>query len=275
MSALMCRCRPHGAVHAWEPGESCSPDRVDPAALSSEQREKVQTALDDVLATPVPYYEDEAVTLWHGDALSDLVYEWVGADVLISDVPYGIDYQSGSRRDSLANSIQGDKDTTARDFVLEAWCDGPALIFGTWRIPRPPKTHTRLIWDTKGALGMGNLSVPWKPSDQEIYVLGYGFEGHRGTNVLRYAPVQSTAKNGRQHPHEKPVDLLCDLISKCPAEWVIADPFAGSGSTLVAAKQMGRKAVGVEIEERYCEIAAKRLQETRWAAPDALFGGVA
>lgn len=219
-----------------------------------------------------PYYSDDLVTLYHGDALSQLSYDWLQADVLISDVPYGIDYKSNRQRMFLEKSIEGDRDTIARDTVLEWWGDGPALIFGTWRIPRPAATHTRLIWDTKGALGMGNLSVPWKPSDQEIYVIGYGFEGHRGSNVLRYPPVQSTGKNGRLHPHEKPVPLMLDLIGKCPSEWVIADPFAGSGSTLVAAKQLGRQAIGVELDERYCEIAAKRLQETRWAAPDSLFG---
>ncbi|MDG3012173.1 site-specific DNA-methyltransferase [Rhodococcus sp. D2-41] len=185
---------------------------------------------------------------------------WLDADVLLTDPPYGIDYQSGSRRADLAASILGDKDTAARDTALTAWGDRPALVFGTWRIPRPERTHTRLIWDTKGALGMGDLSVPWKPSDQEIYVLGKGFTGRRDSNVLTCPPVQSTAKNGRLHPHEKPIDLLWRLIDKCPAG-VIADPFAGSGSTLVAAATAGRRAVGVELNERYCEVIAKRLAQ--------------
>ena len=206
-----------------------------------------------------PYYSDDLVTLHLGDCRE--VTAWLEADVLVTDPPYGIDYRSGSRRQTLARSIAGDKDTGARDGALMAWGDRPALIFGTWRIPRPEGTHTRLIWDTKGALGMGNLSVPWKPSDQEIYVLGYGFEGRRTSNVLCHAPVQSLGYNGRSHPHEKPVWLMHDLIDKCPASWRIADPFAGSGSTLVAAKQLGRKAIGVELEERYCEIAAARLSQ--------------
>lgn len=204
------------------------------------------------------YYEDEHVTLYHGDCRE--ITAWLDADVLVTDPPYGIDYQSGSRRDTLAASILGDKDTVARDAVLAAWGERPAIVFGTWRIPRPEGTRARLIWDTKGALGMGDLSIPWKPSDQEIYILGSGFAGRRDTNVLTCAPVQSMAKNGRQHPHEKPVPLLERLLVKCPPG-VVADPFSGSGSTLRAAKNLGRRAIGVELEERYCEIIAKRLEQ--------------
>jgi site-specific DNA-methyltransferase (adenine-specific) len=212
-----------------------------------------------------PYYEDDAVTLYHGDCRE--VTAWLEADVLVTDPPYGIAYNSGSRREKLAASIVGDEDTSLRDWALETW-GRSALVFGTWRVPRPAGTHTRLIWDTKGALGMGNLSVPWKPSDQEVYVIGYDFHGRRDSNVLRHAPVQSMARNGRQHPHEKPLSLMTELIAK--TRGVIADPFAGSGSTLVAAKMLGRRSVGVEIDEAYCEVIARRLAQ---GALD--FGGAA
>ena len=204
------------------------------------------------------YYQDEHVTLHHGDARE--VPEWLAADALVTDPPYGIDYQSGSRREKLAASILGDKDTAVRDDILDRWGDRPALIFGTWRIPRPNGTRALLVWDTKGALGMGDLSIPWKPSHQEVYVLGQGFTGRRSTDVLTYAPVQSMSRGGRVHPHQKPIPLMRDLIAKCPAG-VIADPFAGSGSTLVAAKLLGREAVGVELDEAYCEVIAKRLDQ--------------
>ena len=215
-----------------------------------------------------PYYEDELVTLYHGDGRD--IPQWLDADALVCDVPYGIDYRSGSRRQTLARSIKGDLDTKVRDDILAMWGDRPALVFGTWRIPRPEGTHTRLIWDTKGALGMGDLSVPWKPSDQEIYVLGKGFAGPRTTNVLRCAPVQSLGYNGRVHPHQKPLELMGDLVRKCPPG-VIADPCAGSGSTLIAAAIEGRRSIGVELEEANCEMAAKRLQDRELN----LFGGVA
>jgi hypothetical protein len=104
-----------------------------------------------------PYYEDSQVTLYHGDCREATA--WLDADVLVTDPPYGIAYNSGSRRENLAASIVGDEDTSLRDWALEAW-GRSALVFGTWRIPRPAGTHTRLIWDTKGALGMGNLSCP-------------------------------------------------------------------------------------------------------------------
>lgn len=209
--------------------------------------------------TTAPYYQDEYVTLYHGDCLK-LADVWAGADVLVTDPPYGIRYNSGQRREKLARSILGDEDTAARDTVLAMWRDRPALVFGTWRIPRPAETRALLVWDTKGALGMGDLRIPWKPSHQEVYVLGHGFTGTRSTDVLRYAPVQSIARNGRHHPHEKPVPLLRDLIAKCPPGTVV-DPFAGSGSTLIAARNLGRTAIGVELEERYCEIIAKRLAQ--------------
>lgn len=204
------------------------------------------------------YYTDDKVVLHHGDCLE--ITDWLDADVLVSDVPYGVDYRSNSRRDTLARSILGDKDTTARDTALDMWGDRPALIFGTWRIPRPDATRQVLIWDTKGALGMGAMDLPWKPSHQEVYVIGRGFTGRRTTDVLAHPPVQSMARNGRSHPHEKPLGLMSELISKCPPG-VIADPFAGSGSTLVAAARLGRRAIGVELEERYCEVIAKRLSQ--------------
>jgi site-specific DNA-methyltransferase (adenine-specific) len=204
-----------------------------------------------------PYYEREGITIYHGDALD--FRGLVEADVLVTDPPYGIDYES-NRFGTLPRSIHGDVDTAARDGMLAWWGSRPALIFGSWRRPRPERTRQLLVWDSGGALGLGALDLPWKPAHQEIYVLGGGFKGRRTTDVLRYPPVQSMAKNGRVHPHEKPIALMRALLQKCPPGAVL-DPFAGSGSTLRAAFDLRRKAIGIEIEERYCEIAAQRLSQ--------------
>lgn len=213
-----------------------------------------------------PYYADDSVQLFLGDCFVQTA--WLDADVLLADPPFGIDYKSNSPRVDLARSIEGDQDTAARDAALELWGEKPALVFGSWRAPRPAGTRALLIWDTKGALGMGAMDLPWKPAHQEIYVLGKGFTGHRGSDVYTVAPVQSLGYNGRTHPNQKPVELLLQLLSKCPPG-MVADPFAGSGSTLVAAKALGRKAIGVEIDERYCEIAARRLSQESIPFEDA------
>lgn len=209
-----------------------------------------------------PYYEDDFATIYHCN-WREVADQWVEYNILLTDPPYGINYESGAAV-TLPASIAGDADTSERDDALAAWDPHdhkpPALVFGTWRAPRPVGTRMVLVWDTKGALGMGDLSLPWKPSHQEVYVLGSGFTGRRTTDVLTFAPVQAMAANGRVHPHQKPVELLGALLDKCPLG-AVADPFMGSGSTLVAAKSRGRKCIGVEIEERYCEVAARRLAQ--------------
>jgi site-specific DNA-methyltransferase (adenine-specific) len=114
---------------------------------------------------------------------------------------------------------------------------------------------------------MGDVTFPWGRGYELIYVNGDGWTGPRESPVLRVIHSASAATR-EGHPTPKPLGLMAAIIRKAPPG-VVADPFAGSGSTLRAAKDEGRKAIGVEIDERYCEIAAKRL------AQDTLFGGVA
>jgi DNA modification methylase len=107
---------------------------------------------------------------------------------------------------------------------------------------------------------MGALDIPWRPSWEAICVLGIGFTGKRSHGVLRHS-LPTLAPERQYHPTSKPVQLLQALISKCPPLADVVDPFMGSGTTLRAAKDLGRTAIGVELEERYCEIAAKRLSQ--------------
>lgn len=199
-------------------------------------------------------------TLYLGDCLTVLP-GIVGVDCLITDPPYGMTYKSGHATNKLwsGDSIEGDETTFIRDYALHWARKLPVLCFGTWKADRPKTTKIVLIWDKGGALGMGDLSIPWKADHEEIYVIGKGFVGSRDSgSVLRHPPVQSTAKNGRLHPTEKPTSLMRDLIRKTPG--CICDPFMGSGSTGVAAMEMGRKFVGIEMDERYFDIACERIR---------------
>jgi site-specific DNA-methyltransferase (adenine-specific) len=204
-----------------------------------------------------PYYDDGRVTIYHGDCREILCA--IEADVLVTDPPYGIDHSSnrpGAPRRGRA--IIGDADTATRDAVLAQWGERPSIVFGSWRNP-PQTVRGVLVWDKGGHVGMGDLSFPWKQNWECIFVAGEGFAGQRGTGVLRHNALPPWG-GVITHPHEKPVELLRALLLKCPPG-VILDPFMGSGTTLRAAKDHGRQAIGIEIEERYCEIAARRCAQ--------------
>lgn len=198
-----------------------------------------------------PYYESGGITIYHGDCRQ--VREWMAADVLVSDPPYGMSYQSGWKDSSY---VANDRNTVARDEALQLWGHKAALLFGRWSVERPAGVRMVLYWDKGDWPGMGDLKLPWGPSTEEIYVLGEGFVGKRTGQIV---PCPKRITDGF-HPTEKPVELMKELLRRCP-DGVVADPFMGSGSTLVAAKEIGRKAIGVELEEKYCEIAAARLAQ--------------
>lgn len=182
--------------------------------------------------------------------------------VVVTDPPYGIDYQSGYATAALwqgGNKIKGDASTKVRDEMLRILQNSPALVFGSRKAPEPDGCRMVLVWDKGPALGMGAMDLPWKPSSEEIYVIGIGFCGARDeSNVLYCPPVQSMAKNGRQHPNEKPVNLIVRLLKKCPGG-IVADPFMGSGTTGVACAVLGRKFIGIEVEPKYFDIACRRI----------------
>lgn len=213
------------------------------------------------------YYEDEFVQLHHGDCRA--IRGWTRADVLVTDPPYGISYQSGQRTRSLkADRIANDEDTTARDSALAIWgSERPAVVFGTWRAPAPKDEKQRLIWWKRTGGFMGDVRIPWGTAHENIHILGKGWRVPDG--LLRAQSVIPTsvgmggtdgvvAQSG--HPTAKPIGLMEYLIERVPPG-VIADPFAGGGATLIAARNLGRKVIGVELEERYCELIVKRLSQ--------------
>lgn len=201
------------------------------------------------------YFQNELVTLYHGDCLE--ITEWLQADFLVTDPPYGMSYNSNRVKNRESQTIANDQSIEIRNRALEAWGDKPALVFGTWRVEKPLGTKNVLIWSKGDDPGMGDLTLPWGLSHEEIYVIGKGFTGQRESSVLKVnKPPIATRPN---HPTPKPVALMEKLLTKTVG--VIADPFAGSGSTLLAARNLGRRVIGVELEEKYCELIANRLNQ--------------
>lgn len=217
-----------------------------------------------------PYYSDDRVTLYHGDCRE--ITEWLAADVLVTDPPYGISWSTHGGGRDLRNwavrqpkaGIAGDEDTTARDDILEWWRTDdtpprPAVVFGSPLKAPPAGTIQVLVWRKPLDSGVIGARFVWRRDWEAIYLLGkWPRVGPNRSSVIESQGGLERYRNG--HPHAKPVDLMEHLISHCPPGRV-SDPFAGSGSTLVAAKRQGRKAVGVEVDEAHCELIARRLSQ--------------
>lgn len=213
-----------------------------------------------------PYYESNGITIYHGDCI-DVLPSLAPADLVLTDPPYGVTYQSNHTVGRGVRPITNDGTRLSlalyRQVVpllqckhllwftrWDAWPDVWAIIGQYYPI------RGLLIWD-KGSPGMGDLNH-WGPSYEMIASAGTGaISGGRDSSVLRFNTVPP---NNRDHPTEKPVDLLQYLLTKLGSQSVI-DPFMGGGTTLDAAKRLGRRAIGIEIDERYCESAALRLQQ--------------
>jgi DNA modification methylase len=212
-----------------------------------------------------PYYDDGQCVIYHGDC-RDLSAVMVG-DLLLTDPPYGISWDRGvnsARWSKPQNGIQGDSDTSARDWVLDYWLPRPAIVFGSDLAPKPDSARHTLYWQKPNDAGVYGAYLGFRRDVELIFLCGeLAKRPPKWSSVLR-SSVRSignpTSPAGRfQHPHAKPVDLLCRLLDLSPG--VVVDPFMGVGSTLAAARHCGRKAIGIEIEEKYCEIAAKRLAQ--------------
>lgn len=225
-----------------------------------------------------PYFERGGISLYHADsrdALED-VLQASSVDLLLTDPPYGMQYE-GQGAAAQAN-IRGDGARQGmRVFrqVLHAMShmwkpDAHAYVFCHWEgLPdfydacsTSLSIRNALVWD-KAAGGTGDTECDYA---RDFEMLIYGIRGRRPLGGRRDGAVLRGYKgvhaSKRSHPTEKPVPLLAYLIRKsCPPNGLVVDPFAGSASTLEAAKLEGRRAVGFEIDERWCEAAAKRLEQ--------------
>lgn len=197
------------------------------------------------MTLPQPYYQDDAVTIYLGDC-KEIVPELEFGCVL-TDPPYGKGEKYGGQiQDSIAL-------LTANVTWLASLGKPCALtvpVLRLWDVPRPQWVG---VWHKPASFGFWNtpLYPHWEP------VLIYNFEG----KALSMDVWTANPEHPNGHPTPKPLELYRQLVNIMPAG-VILDPFMGSGTTLRAAKDLGRKAIGIEIEERYCEVAAKRMSQS-------------
>jgi site-specific DNA-methyltransferase (adenine-specific)/modification methylase len=216
-----------------------------------------------------PYYERGGITIYHGDCRDILPMIAVATvDLLLTDPPYGIDLETryGERkRTALALSndyprIVGDAEPFSPDHLLGF----PRLVlFGANHYAqRLPSSPSWLVWDKLAGLTSKRPIGFNDNADCELAWTNLG--GPARLIPLRWMGLMKGAERDqrRLHPTQKPVALMGGIIGQYTAPGaLIVDPYLGSGSTLVAAQVLGRRAIGIEIAEAWCEVAARRLQQ--------------
>lgn len=237
-----------------------------------------------------PYYTDDAVTIYHGEAL-DVLPSLSDIGGLVTDPPYssGGQFRGDRMASTLAKYISNDSraQTELTDFGGDnrdqrsflAWCSlwmtaarlrslpGAALIsFIDWRqLPTLTDAVQCGGWVWRGLATWHKPGIRMQrgmfsaSAEYLVYATNGPRVDHDGApqNVFAHPPV-----GDREHIAQKPDAVMRWALSAVPPAGVIVDPFMGSGTTLRAAKDLGRRAIGIEIEELYCEQAAKRMAQS-------------
>ena len=215
-----------------------------------------------IISRPSPYYEQDGITIYCGDnrIILPLLDDF---DLLLTDPPYGI----GADKNLRANKQHGKAAAPSRDYGSGEWDNSPppawllqmAMEKAEWQIVWGGNyfglaaSRCWLVWDKdNGSNGYADCELAWTNLDMAVRRIKYRWAGMLQQNMAE--------KEIRYHPTQKPVPVMEWCIRWTDAQ-TICDPWMGSGTTLVAARAMGRKAVGIEINEQYCEAAVDRLSQ--------------
>lgn len=194
-----------------------------------------------------PYYQHGGMTIYHGDC-REVVPALGQFELLLTDPPYGIgDRMKGGTWGAKQKyaDLRGWDVAPEKELMLTLIDLAPrSIIWGGNYFSLPP-SRSWLVWDKKNAVPtMADCELAWSNLNQPVKRLSL--------------PV---GKHSYGHPTEKPLQLFSWCIQQAGSPATIIDPFMGSGTTLRSAKDLGHEAVGIEIEEQYCEIAARRLSQ--------------
>lgn len=229
------------------------------------------------MSLPKPYYEEPGITIYHADCREVLPYLDL-VDLVLTDPPYGIsgqvakterakysrplrqfvygDWDLEGNVESILPAIEGRLKLTASVYMF---CGGEQLS-GILRWLRSIDYSTRtLVW-VKNNPTVANGQHLWLPAAETI---AYG-KAHNGifNSFCKPGVWFNSSPSIRQHPTQKPRDLVAEFIlASTNSHSLVLDPFMGSGTTLRAAKDLGLRAIGIEIEEKYCRIAVDRLRQ--------------
>jgi DNA modification methylase len=199
-----------------------------------------------------PYYEHGGITIYHGDCREILP---ISCDVIISDPPYGMVVDTGKLQRIGKPTYEWHGVEHSGGVCVDALLalGKPMILFGAnGYCSQLPDHPGWIVWDKQcDGFDQGSpVELAWSNFLTNIRMFRLNYRGF------------TTRADPKEHPMQKPLALMSWILTlaETPGGTVL-DPYMGSGTTLVAAKQLGRKAIGVEIEERYCEIAAQRLAQ--------------
>lgn len=208
------------------------------------------------MSLPEPYYCEDGITIYHGDCREILPH--IEADMVVTDPPYGIALDTSSRCDWLPDHepVAGDDEPFDPGHLVALGL--PTILWGANHYAsRLPDSRGWLAWDkaTRNGLDLKQAEVEFAWSN---FISRPRAFRHMWSGAFR-----DSERGTRYHPTQKPVALMAWCLSLVPDMYgdLVLDPYMGSGPTLRAAKDLGRRAIGIELEERYCEIAVQRLAQ--------------
>ncbi len=203
-----------------------------------------------------PYYQDEWVTIYHGDC-REILPTLEKVDLVLTDFPYGNNTEYGTYKDTRNNLVELVRDTMPLILEQSKRSLITCGVANMWLYPEPKWT---LCWATSAGVGSGPWGFCcWQP------VLAYGNDPYLEAGKGRRADtiILNEISEEFGHPCTKPISLWQRLILRgsIQTDDIVLDPFLGSGTTLRASINLNRHCIGIEIEEKYCEIAAKRCSQ--------------